>query len=182
MAKQNYFTLNIPVKPHTKEYLRKFYDTPYTLSQRDDLGLQLFHILRRRMFRNEKYYSLEACTETFEVRISRKYVFDRACRLLSDYQVHLFNSCIEQMMMRHALIYIDGRRQSGDNKLKEYIYDWMAEYNVYTGSKDWLHRIKKKYQRYQKKQEKKTEKVPPAMSLEKSSLNITFNSEKRLSA
>jgi hypothetical protein len=139
----------IPVRPHLKSYLQDFYQLPYELNQKDDIGLFLYHLLRRRLFRDRKYYSLEGCSDTVEILISRRYALREGVMLLNDYQVHLFNRYLEDMMVRHSITWIRAAELAGMTN-KEAIYRWMETYNLDYGSNDWYHRIKKQYFRYRK--------------------------------
>ncbi len=166
MEKQNVsvtepFRVAIPIRPHLKAFLQDIYDFPYVLNQKDDIGIFLYHLLRRRKFRDRKYYSLEGCTDSIDVLISRRYVIREGVMLLNDYQVHLFNSYIEDMMERHSITWIRSSEKSGMTN-KEAIYQWMEMYNLDHGSSDWYHRIKKQYFRYRKSKIKPNT-APPAV-------------------
>lgn len=148
------FQLEIPIKPHLKKYLEEFYTLPYVLNQKDDLGLFLFHLLRRRSFRDEKYFSIDLCTEVLDVKVSRSYTFDKGCRYLHIYQAHLLNKWLEEMMMRHCLTWIEAAELAGLNN-KAAIYKWIEKYDLDQGSEDWYHRIKKRYFRHRNYKEKR---------------------------
>lgn len=154
-----YIKLSIPVKPHLKAYLHDFYELPYVLNQKDNLGLFLFHLLRRRKFRDRKYFQLDGCTDTLEVWVSHKYGFNLGCVLLHDYQVHLLNKFLEEEMMNHAITWIRGTELAGMNN-KAAIYKWIEMYQLDDGSSDWYHRLKKLYFRYRKTKEFKKSGAP----------------------
>jgi hypothetical protein len=152
-TKQNVLELNrsfkvcIPIKPHLKKYLREFYTLPYVLNQKDDLGLFLYQLLRRRKFKDKKYFNIESCTDTLEVTISRAYALDHGCMLMNDYQTHLFNRYLEDMMIRHCITWVRACEMAGMNN-RAAIVHWIEMYELDEGSQDWYHRIKKQYFRY----------------------------------
>lgn len=139
----------MPIKPHLKAYLQDFYGVPYVLNQKDELGLFLYQLLRRRKFRDRKYFTIDGCTDTFEIQISHKYGFNLGCVLMHDYQVHLFNNYLEDQMMRHSITWIRAAELAGMNN-KTAIYKWIETYDLEAGSSDWYHRIKKLYFRFRK--------------------------------
>ncbi len=141
------FKVAIPIKPHLKRYIQDFYHLPYELNQKDDLGLFLYHLLRRRKFRDRKYFSIDQCTERMEITVSNFYAFNQGCLLVHDYQIHLFNNYLEDMMIRHCITWIRGAEMAGMTN-KAAIYKWIDMYDLDSGSQDWYHRIKKKYFRY----------------------------------
>lgn len=145
------FLLRIPIRPHLKRYLKDFYSIPYELNQKDDLGLFLYHLLRRRRFRDRAYDSIESCTDCLEVQVSKFYAFKEGCLLLNDYQVHLFNNYLEDMMMRHCITWIKAAEMAGMSNYNA-IHKWIELYQLDEGnySKDWYHKIKKKYYRHRK--------------------------------
>ncbi len=147
---ERHLKLIIPVKPHLKSYLNYFYPQPYKLTQKDDLGLFLYHLLRSRKFRDRKYFNTDACTEKVEVLVSLKYGFDHGCVLMHDYQIHLLNHFLEDQMMNHAITWIRAAELAGMNN-KAAIYKWIETHNLDEGSSDWYHRIKKLYFRFRKK-------------------------------
>lgn len=154
-----YLKLSIPVKPHLKEYLRDFYEIPYILNQKDDLGLFLYHLLRRRKFRDRKYFNIDSCTDHIEVLVSQKYGFNHGCVLMHDYQVHLLNIYLEDQMMNHAITWIRAAELAGMNN-KAAIYKWIETYQLDGGSLDWYHRIKKLYFRFRKARKSGAPAVP----------------------
>jgi hypothetical protein len=141
--------LTIPVKPHLKAYLADFFEIPYVLSQKDHMGLFIFQILRRRKFKDRRYFNIDSCTDSFEVLVSKKFTFNLGCRLMHDYQVHLINCYLEDMMMDHAITWVRSAEFAGMSN-KEAIYKWIDMYQLDEGSSDWYHRIKKKYFRFRK--------------------------------
>jgi hypothetical protein len=141
------YSVAVPIKPHLKAYLQDFYQIPYELNQKDDLGLFLYHLLRRRKFKDRRYFSIDSCTESFTLLISHKYGFNQGCALMHDYQVHLLNRYLEDMMMRHAITWIKGAEMSGMTN-KAAIHKWIENYELDAGSSDWYHRIKQLYFRY----------------------------------
>lgn len=142
--------LSIPIKPHLLAYLLDIYDMPYVLNQKDHMGLFIYQILRRRKFRDRKYFTIEECTTQLDVMVSQKYGFDHGCLLLHDYQVHLINNYIENQMMDHAITWIRGAELAGMNN-KAAIHKWIELYELDGGSSDWYHRIKQHYFRFRKK-------------------------------
>lgn len=144
-----YVSLSIPIKPHLKAYLRDFYELPYVLNQKDDLGLFLYHLLRRRKFRDRKYFTTDACTDQVEILVSHKYGFNHGCVLMHAYQVHLFNNYLEDQMMNHAITWIRAAEEAGMNN-KAAIYKWIEAYQLDAGSVDWYHRLKQHYFRFRK--------------------------------
>lgn len=154
-----YLKLTIPVKPHLKAYLRDFYELPYVLNQKDDLGLFLYHLLRRRKFRDRKYFNIDTCTDQIEIQVSMKYGFNHGCVLMHDYQVHLLNQYLEDQMMNHAITWIRAAELAGMNN-KAAIYKWIETYELDEGSSDWYHRIKKLYFRFRKSKKSGAPAVP----------------------
>ncbi|AWW32424.1 hypothetical protein DN752_21015 [Echinicola strongylocentroti] len=150
------FLLEIPIKPHLKKYLEEFYTLPYSLNQKDELGLFLFHLLRRREFRSEEYFSINHCTESLEVKVSSFYTFDKGCKYMSAYQAHLLNKYLEEMMMRHCLTWIEALEMANVPNRRA-IFEWIEKYELDGGSKDWYHLIKQRYFRHRKyKENRKT--------------------------
>lgn len=145
------FSIKIPVRPHLKRYIQDFYLLPYELNQKDDLGLFLYHLLRRRKFRDRAYFSTESFTDYLEVSISNHYAFKQGCLLLNDYQSHLFNNYLEDMMMRHSITWIKAAEMAGMSNYAA-IHKWIEIYQLDEGksSKDWYHKIKKQYYRHRK--------------------------------
>lgn len=142
--------IQIPVKPHLKAYLSDFFELPYILSQKDHMGLFIFQILRRRKFKDRKYFNIDTCTDSLEVWVSKKYTFNLGCRLIHDYQTHLINAYLEDMMMDHAITWLRASELAGMSN-KAAIYKWIEMYQLDEGSSDWYHRIKQKYFRFRKK-------------------------------
>lgn len=142
--------LSIPVKPHLRAYLADFHDLPYVLNQKDHMGLFIYQILRRRKFRDRKYFTIESCTDRLEVMVSEKYGFNQGCLLIHDYQVHLINNYLEDQMMEHAITWVRSAELAGLNN-KAAIYKWIELYQLDEGSSDWYHRIKQHYFRFRKK-------------------------------
>ncbi len=141
--------LTIPIKPHLKAYILDFYTLPYVLNQKHDLGLFLYQLLRRRQFRDRKYFSLDECTDEIQIKVSKRHGFNHGCIILHEYQVHLFNKYLEGQMMNHAITWIRAAEIAGmDNKAA--IYQWIATYDLDDGSSDWYHRIKQLYFRFRK--------------------------------
>lgn len=160
-------SLKVPIKPHLIGYLANYYETPYKLNQSDDIGIFLYHLLRRREFKERSYDNLSNCTQSFEVTIPKYFMIDRGCLLLHDNQVHIFNNYLDMMMMRNCFIYLDGRMMHG-HRLKDYVYDWIDDNNLVEGSEDWYHKIKKAYYRYRKRKEKNNSKTTEPCVLRKS--------------
>lgn len=156
---KRYFRISIPIKPHLKAYLMDFYELPYLLNQKDELGIFLYQILRRRKFQDRKYFSIDCCTDTIEVIVSKKYGFDHGCILLHEYQVHLFNNYLERQMMNHAMTWIRAAELAGMNN-KAAILKWIETYDLDSGSSDWYHRIKKLYYRFRKSKKSTAPIVP----------------------
>lgn len=154
-----YLKLSVPTKPHLKAYLQDFYPLPYVLNQKDELGLFLYHLLRRRKFRDRKYFSIAACTDQVEILVSPKYGFSHGCILMHDYQVHLLNQYLEDQMMNHAITWIRAAELAGMNN-KAAIYKWIETYQLDEGSSDWYHRIKKLYFRFRKARKSGAPAVP----------------------
>lgn len=146
----------IPIRPHLKKYLQDFYDTPYILSQKDDMGLFLYHLLRRRKFRDPKYFCTSGLTDSLDVIISDSFTFDQGCLHLNPYQTHIFNLYLEKVMMRHCITWIMAAEMADMNN-KRAIIKWIERYELDEGSVDWYDRIKKNYFRY--RQAKKTRKT-----------------------
>lgn len=144
-----YLKLSIPIKPYLKAYLLDFYALPYVLNQSDELGIFLYNLLRRRKFRDRKYFNIDQCTERVEVSVSHKYGFNHGCVLMHDYQIHLFNHYLDDQMMKHAITWIRAAELAGMNN-KAAIYKWIETYQLDGGSSDWYHRIKKVYFRFRK--------------------------------
>lgn len=158
MAKPNrdkHIKFVIPVKPHLQVFLQDFYPSPYVLSQNDSIGLFLFHLLRRRLFRSRKYFSIEECTDQFELWVSRRYVLKDGCRYFHDYQAHLFNSFLDEKLMDHSITYISAALDNDSNQ-KEAIYSFIYKYELDSGSKSWYNKILKNFQRYRDKKQQKT--------------------------
>lgn len=154
-----YVTLSIPIKPHLKAYLSDFYELPYTLNQKDELGLFLYQLLRRRKFRDRKYFNIDQCSDQLTILVSHKYGFNQGCILLHDYQVHLFNCYLEDQLMKHAITWIRGAELAGLSN-KAAIYKWIETYQLDDGSADWYHRIKKLYFRFRKSKKSGAPAVP----------------------
>lgn len=150
---ETHVKITIPIKPHLLKFIKEFYpQTPYVLSQDDSLGLFLFQLLRRRLFRNRKYYSLEQATENFEVKLSKRYGFKDGCLLLNDYQSHLFNSYIHKKLMDHSITHINAAMDN-DSKKKEAIYSFINKYDLDTGrgSANWYDCLKQYHHRWKVK-------------------------------
>lgn len=154
-----YLKFKIAVKPHLLQYLQDFYQLPYTLNQNDDLGRFLYQLLRRRKFKDEKYFKIDTCTASFDLMISPSYVFDHGCILLNPYQTHLLNHYLEDQMMNHAITWISAAEMAGMNN-KAAIYKWIENYQLDAGSSDWYHRIKKLYFRFKKSKKSTVRFVP----------------------
>ncbi|KAI9549896.1 hypothetical protein GHT06_005784 [Daphnia sinensis] len=89
----------------------------------------------------------EGKTETMTILISMNQGFKRGCVLMHDYQIHLFNSYLEDQMLKHAITWVKAAEVAGMSN-KEAIYKWIDTYQLDSGSSDWYHRIKKQYFRY----------------------------------
>lgn len=157
--------LKVPIKPHLKGYLSNFYDIPYKLNQSDDIGIFLYHLLRRRDFKQKEYDGLNLCTAHIEVELPEYMAFNKGCVLMHDYQTYIFNNYLEMHMMRNCMIYLDGRMLHG-SKLKQYILDWVDDNNLImgVGSADWYPLIKQAYYRYRKRKQKKLKKQVNSVS------------------
>lgn len=151
---------SIPIKPHLRAYLADYHELPYVLNMRDHLGLYIYQMLRRRRFRDTKYFSIRECTDSMEVIVSDSFAWDAGCLLMHDYQVYLINIFIEQMMMEHAITWVRAAEMAGMNN-RQAIYRWVELYNLDEGSSDWYHRIKKLYFRFRKKHEKSQKSTCP---------------------
>jgi hypothetical protein len=141
------FAVSIPIKPHLKAYLEDFYPQPFVLTQTNDLGLFLYYILRQKNFRGRRFVMFEGKTETMTILISMNQGFKRGCMLMHNYQIHLFNSYLEDQMLKHAITWVKAAEAAGMSN-KEAIYKWIDTYQLDSGSSDWYHRIKKQYFRY----------------------------------
>lgn len=167
------FILKIPIKPYLKGFLHNFYDSPYKLNQSDDIGIFLYHLLRRRDFKGKEFESLELCTDHFEITMPQYMAFNKGCNLINDYQIYIFNNYLELNMMRNCFLYLDGRMMHG-SRLKDYVYAWIDDNNLVEGSSDWYHKIKKAYYRYRQKREKKYQKQVNSVSPKKRSHKTTL--------
>lgn len=148
-----YVKVTIPIKPHFKAYLSDFFELPYVLSHRDHMGIFIYTILRRRKFNDRKYFSSEGCTDTLQVLVSKTYALNLGCRLINDYQAHLINKYLEDMMMDHAITWVRSAEMAGMTN-KDAIIKWIEMYQLDEGSSDWYHRIKQKYFRFRKNKKK----------------------------
>ena len=129
-----------------------FYEIPYPINLNEDLGIFLFHLLRRRKFKSDKYFSMEGMSDSIELTISDSYCFRKGARYLDDYQAYLLNKYLEKRMMNHCITWIMGAEMAGMNN-KAAIIKWIGRYELDSGSLDWYARIQKNYFRYRKAKE-----------------------------
>jgi len=120
------------------------------------MGVFLYHLLRRRKFRDAKYFNTSGLTDSLHVKISYRFTFDRGCVHMNAYQTHIFNLYLEKVMMRHCITWIMAAEMAAMNN-KRAIIMWIEKYELDEGSVDWYDRIKKSYFRHRKsKKSRKT--------------------------
>ena len=156
----------IPTKPYLKRYLHYRYPMPYKLSLTDNLGLFVYHLLRRQTTSAFHVKIAKQYNVKYTIRIGVKYLEFRQAINLTDHTVVLFNNYVESMLKEELYkelesreVYFEATKDTYTLKtspftIKAGILSFLAKYNI-SESELSYETLKKDYYRFRKKKQKK---------------------------
>lgn len=146
-------SIRIPVKPYSAKYLNQVFSHCFRLTKRNSIGVLLFYLLHRNNERKEYDEYMSHYSAHVNVTISDGYSFKYGARELSSFCIVHFNTFVEDQFKREFFTYVEISLDYGTT-LKDSIESFMKKYNL-TDADITFDTLKKSYQRYTTRKEKK---------------------------
>ncbi|OUJ70178.1 hypothetical protein [Hymenobacter crusticola] len=154
--------LKFPVKKHLVKYLAAHLGEDYSLSERDQFGALLFHLLRNGLKDCQKDSTMDQYKGRFNVRLSRYPMKQYGLKGMNSNTVFLFNNYVDGLFRSELFAWVEIMGQRMDMTTKDAIIAFMDIYDLEEEDIS-FETLKKAVQREQnalKKAEQKAQKPP----------------------
>jgi hypothetical protein len=168
--------LNFPMKKHLVKYLVVHLEEDYSLSERDQFGALLFHLLRNGLKDSQKDGTMDQYKGRFAIRLSRYPMKQYGLKGMNSNTVFLFNNHVDNLFREELFAWVEIMGQRLDMTTKDAIISFMDLYDL--EEEDIAFETLKKAVQREQKPKKKPKKSVARLSRRNRVLSLTKELDK----
>lgn len=144
------YPIQIPVKPHVKQFLIKNYGENLELKFNNPLGVEIYTLLSKKIVNNRYNLDPAVYSSQYTIYVGKHIFFDFGRNSITAYQASLINNMILDRFDERFIEYVLTLSDEGVTH-KDAILRWCEKYQLDEGSTDWYQTLGRKLRRAKEK-------------------------------